>query len=109
LRFAHLGDLGHVLSAKDIQKIGPIDVLMIPVGGVYTINGSEAKQVVNQLKPKRLIFPMHYGVKGYDDLLSADEFIEEQPHVRKLETNKFVIDPAAKTDAPTVVILNPKT
>jgi L-ascorbate metabolism protein UlaG (beta-lactamase superfamily) len=109
LRFVHLGDLGHVLTAKDVQKIGRVDVLLVPVGGVYTINGSEAKRVVEQLKPKRFIVPMHYGVKGYDDLLTADEFLEEQAHVRKVDSNKLVIDPATKTDAPTVVILNPKT
>jgi L-ascorbate metabolism protein UlaG (beta-lactamase superfamily) len=108
LRIVHLGDLGHVLSAKDVQKIGPVDVLLIPIGGVYTINGSEAKKVVEQLKPKQFIVPMHYGVKGYDDLLPADEFLEDQTQVRKVEDNKLVIDPAAKPKAPTVVILNAK-
>lgn len=108
LRVVHLGDLGHVLSPKDVQKIGPVDVLLIPVGGVYTINGSEAKKVVEQLKPKRFIFPMHYGVKGYEDLLPADEFLEDQANVKRLEDNKLVIDPAAKTSAPTVILLNPK-
>lgn len=109
LRFVHLGDLGHVLSSKDVQKIGPVDVLMLPIGGVYTINGSEAKKVVEQLKPKRFIVPMHYGVKGYDDLLPADEFLEDQARVKRLEDNKLVIDPAAKPDAPTVILLNAKS
>jgi L-ascorbate metabolism protein UlaG (beta-lactamase superfamily) len=109
LRIVHLGDLGHVLSPKDVQKIGPVDVLLIPIGGVYTINGSEAKRVVEQLKPKRFIVPMHYGVKGYDDLLPADEFLEEQTQVKKLEDNKLVIDPSAKPDAPTVIILSAKS
>jgi L-ascorbate metabolism protein UlaG (beta-lactamase superfamily) len=108
LRFVHLGDLGHVLSPKDVQKIGPVDVLLIPIGGVYTINGSEAKKIVEQLKPKRFIVPMHYGMKGYDDLLPADEFLEDQSRVRRVEDNKLVIDPAARPDAPTVVILNAK-
>ncbi|HZT79385.1 MAG TPA: MBL fold metallo-hydrolase, partial [Gemmataceae bacterium] len=64
LRIVHLGDLGHKLTpaqVKHLLKDGPIDVLMVPVGGVYTINGSEAKAVVEQLKPKRYILPMHYG------------------------------------------------
>ena len=108
LRFVHLGDLGHVLTAKEIQAIGPVDVLMIPVGGVYTINGSDAKKVVEQLKPKRFIVPMHYGMKGYEDLLPADEFLDEQSHVRRSESNKLTIDSEAKVDAPTIVILNPK-
>src|SRR5262249_27084395 len=105
----HLGDLGHVLTPKDVQKIGPVDVLLIPIGGVYTINGSEAKKVVEQLKPRLFIVPMHYGGKGYDDLLPADEFLEDQLKVKRLEDNKLTIDPAAKPDAPTVILLNAKS
>src|SRR5260370_28773834 len=61
LHIVHLGDLGHLLGEKDIKKIGPVDVLMIPVGGVYALNGADAKQVVEQLKPRQYILPMHYG------------------------------------------------
>src|SRR5262249_51896548 len=42
-RICHLGDVGHLLTPAQVQKIGEVDVLMVPVGGVYTINGSEAK------------------------------------------------------------------
>ena len=49
-----------------LKKIGDVDVLMIPVGGVYTLNGSEAKKVVEQIKPKEYIFPMHYGTKIFE-------------------------------------------
>ena len=77
-RIVHLGDLGHLLTKEQIKKIGRVDILMIPIGGVYTINGSEAKKVVDQLKPRYYILPMHYGNKMYDDLLNADEFLEEQ-------------------------------
>src|SRR5205814_3222627 len=49
LRIVHLGDLGHLLTPRQIKAIGPVDVLMIPVGGVYTINGSEAQKVVERL------------------------------------------------------------
>jgi L-ascorbate metabolism protein UlaG (beta-lactamase superfamily) len=105
LRFVHLGDLGHVLSPKDIQKIGAVDVLMIPIGGVYTINGSEAKKVVAQLKPKRFIVPMHYGVKGYEDLLPEAEFLEDQTKIRRVEGNKLTIDPAAKPEAAATIVL----
>lgn len=59
LRICHLGDLGHTLIQKQIEKIGRVDILFIPVGGYYTINSNEAVQVITQLKPKYLI-PMHY-------------------------------------------------
>jgi L-ascorbate metabolism protein UlaG (beta-lactamase superfamily) len=80
-RFCHLGDLGHLLTAnqlKAINKDGPIDVLMIPVGGIYTINGAEAKKVVEQIKPKEYIFPMHYGTREFDYALTTEEFLDGQ-------------------------------
>jgi L-ascorbate metabolism protein UlaG (beta-lactamase superfamily) len=109
LKIAHLGDLGHELSAAQVKKIGPVDVLLIPVGGVYTINGSDAKKVVEQLKPKRFIIPMHYGTKVYDDLLSAEEFLDdnEDGTVEQFKTNELVLDaskPAPKK--PVIAVLH---
>lgn len=90
VRFVHLGDLGHELTPEQIKAIGPVDVLMIPVGGIYTINGSTARKVVAQLKPRWYIVPMHCGVRGYEDLLPVDEFLHpkrrsEFPQLKKLE------------------------
>jgi L-ascorbate metabolism protein UlaG (beta-lactamase superfamily) len=78
-KIVHLGDLGHRLSKAQLKQIGPVDVLMIPVGGVYTLNGSQAQDVVKQLKPKEYVLPMHYGNIRYDDLLPLDEFLEDNP------------------------------
>jgi L-ascorbate metabolism protein UlaG (beta-lactamase superfamily) len=103
-RIVHLGDLGHLLTKDQIKKIGTPDILMIPVGGVYTINGTEAKKVVEQLKPKHYILPMHYGVKGYDALLTADEFLEDEKpeHFR----DELKIDVGAKApDKPKIAML----
>ena len=107
LVFCHLGDLGHELTPEQVKAIGKVDVLMVPVGGIYTINGETAKKVVNQLKPRLYVLPMHYGVPGYDDVLGPDEFLDGQKNVKKLpETNELVIPADIKTpDAPTVVML----
>ncbi len=59
LRIVHLGDLGHTLSPEAITAIGTPDVIMIPVGGFYTIDAAEATAVIDQLKPK-IVIPMHY-------------------------------------------------
>jgi len=59
-RLAHLGDLGHVLEAAAAQAIGPLDLLLIPVGGHFTIDAAQATTVVGQLRPKWTV-PMHYG------------------------------------------------
>ena len=59
IRLCHLGDLGHVLAPSQIGMIGEVDILLIPVGGVYTINSEEALAVVSQLNPS-IVIPMHY-------------------------------------------------
>jgi L-ascorbate metabolism protein UlaG (beta-lactamase superfamily) len=107
LRVCHLGDLGHMLSERQLRAIGTVDVLMIPIGGIYTINGSEAKELVKQIKPTRYILPMHYGTRVYEDLLDASEFIDGLKNVDKqLKTNEIDIDPTSKPPAePRVVLL----
>ena len=65
LRIAHLGDLGHELSDTQLEKLGKPDVLMIPVGGFYTIDAVAAKNIVDACSP-RLVVPMHYREGGAD-------------------------------------------
>ena len=59
VRICHLGDLGHLLSEEDAAALGDVDVLMIPVGGVYTLDAGGAKKVVGQIRPK-VVIPMHF-------------------------------------------------
>jgi L-ascorbate metabolism protein UlaG (beta-lactamase superfamily) len=98
LKVVHLGDLGHTLSPAQLKKLGDVDVLFVPVGGVYTLNGEDAAKVVKQIKPRRYVIPMHYGTPVYDDLLSADEFLEDSKKetIKKYKTNELLIDPSAK-------------
>ena len=106
LTFCHLGDLGHVPTDAQAKAIGPIDVLMVPVGGVYTLNGEGAKLTVAKLKPRLFVLPMHYGVPGYDDLLPVDEFLDGVAGVKKTpESNELLVPVDAKPAAPTVVVL----
>jgi L-ascorbate metabolism protein UlaG (beta-lactamase superfamily) len=69
LRCCHLGDLGCALSNEQVNEIGPVDLLFVPVGGHHTLDALQAHKVVEQLKP-RLVFPMHYGTGQ----LQRDEF-----------------------------------
>lgn len=106
LKFVHLGDLGHTLSDDQIRQIGPVDVLMIPVGGVYTLNGARAKEVMVQLKPRRIVVPMHYGVGSWEDLLPVTEFLDGLPNVQRTpSTNLISIDPSAPPPKEPVVIV----
>jgi L-ascorbate metabolism protein UlaG (beta-lactamase superfamily) len=107
-RIVHLGDLGHPLSTTQLKNIGKVDVLMIPVGGVYTLNGSDAKGVVDQLKPKEYVLPMHYGTAVYSDLLTAKEFLEDFPkaNIAVSKENTLVLNRDAQRPRPLVVLLH---
>jgi len=73
----HLGDLGHKLSDQQIEDIGDIDILMIPVGGNYTIGAKEAVEVIGQIEPK-IIIPMHYKITGLNvPIEGSEKFIKE--------------------------------
>ncbi|MFZ5845258.1 MAG: MBL fold metallo-hydrolase [Patescibacteria group bacterium] len=56
----HLGDLGHILTTSDVDSLDGVDVLLIPVGGIYTIDAATAASVVKTVEP-RVVIPMHYG------------------------------------------------
>ncbi len=107
-KIVHLGDLGHRLTPAQLKKLGPVDVLMIPVGGVYTLNGSEAKEVVEQIKPKEYIFPMHCGTKVYHDVLPATEFVDGQvrANVTSSDDNRLSLNRDPQRPRPLIVQLN---
>lgn len=76
LRVCHMGDIGHMLSAEQLNALGEIDILMIPVGGYYTVDANAAKAICDAIKPKTVI-PMHYrnGNKGVRAVSEADDFL----------------------------------
>lgn len=78
MRICHLGDFGEKeLSAEQLEKIGDIDVLMVPVGGVFTIDAKGASKVISQIEP-RIIIPMHYLIpKLKIKLDDVDKFLKE--------------------------------
>ncbi|MBM3306864.1 MAG: MBL fold metallo-hydrolase [Candidatus Eisenbacteria bacterium] len=90
LRVAHLGDLGHQLSADEAKAVGRVDVLLAPVGGHFTIGPEDAKRVVERLGA-RVVIPMHYktDVLGFP-IRPVDDFLKlmgrvERPGRRSLE------------------------
>jgi len=78
IKIAHLGDLGQTeLTTAQLELVEGVDILLIPVGGKYTINAAEAIKLIGQIDP-RIIIPMHYKIPGLKiDLESADKFIKE--------------------------------
>ena len=73
----HLGDLGHVLTTEQLEDIGNVDMLLLPVGGVSTIDAPGAAQVVRQLEPK-VVVPMHYKTPALNwELEPVERFLKE--------------------------------
>ena len=73
----HLGDLGHVLTSEQVEEIGDVDVLLLPVGGGSTINAAMAAEVIRQVEPKAVI-PMHYKTPSIKrELGSVEDFLKE--------------------------------
>jgi len=73
----HLGDLGHVLTAEQVEEIDNVDVLLLPVGGMTTINAPMAAEVVRQLEPK-VVIPMHYKTEAISwELEPVEKFLKE--------------------------------
>jgi L-ascorbate metabolism protein UlaG (beta-lactamase superfamily) len=110
LRVCHCGDLGHIPDARQAAEIGRIDILLLPVGGTFTVNAKEAYQVVNLLKPSVTV-PMHYktpeisfNVDGVDKFLSEAGLsgrTDIYAHKREIEVTKANI----KT-LPEVIVLD---
>ncbi len=74
--FCHLGDLGEAYSDELVQRLGKADVLFIPVGGRYTVDGVTAKKFVDGIAP-RVVIPMHYKpVDGSLDITDAQPFLQ---------------------------------
>lgn len=78
MTLCHMGDFGEEkLSDQQVEDIGDIDILMIPVGGTYTINAKEAVEVISQIEPK-IIIPMHYKIPDLKlDIDGPEKFVKE--------------------------------
>jgi len=92
MRLCHLGDLGQdELSSDQVSKIGNVDILFVPVGGVYTIGAKAAAKVVSQIEP-RIVIPMHYLLAGLKfKLHKVDEFLKEMGVKNAEAQNKFTV------------------
>jgi len=83
IRVAHLGDLGHLLTKDQLAALGKVDVLLTPIGGVFTIDPATAAKLVDQIKP-RLVIPMHFKTpKCGFPLASVDDFAKLLTRVKK--------------------------
>ena len=107
IRVCHLGDLGHLLDDRQVAEIGTVDILLIPVGGYYTIDARVASEVCNQLKP-RIIIPMHYRTeKGIPGIAGVDDFLRGKEGVNRLDTSEAGFKREELPSSTQVLVLKP--
>lgn len=109
LSVVHLGDLGHELTSKQVQEINGVDILLCPVGGVYTIGPVEAAKVVTELEPS-IVIPMHYKTPlltgdAFADLKGVDDFIKELGVEQVERTDKLSVTKVSLPEEMRVVVL----
>lgn len=110
IRLAHLGDLGQTsLTDEQLEVLDGIDVLMIPVGGKYTINAPTAVEIIEQIEP-RVIIPMHYKMPGLKvDLDGVEPFIKALGLPTQPEAKLRLVKKDLLTEERRLVILEPST
>jgi L-ascorbate metabolism protein UlaG (beta-lactamase superfamily) len=94
--FCHLGDLGHELTQSQLDEIGDVDVLFVPVGGGETIGPAEANSVIGQIEPK-IVVPMHYASAQFSfeyDLAPLEKFTHERGIKEIAPEDKLIVTPA---------------
>ena len=105
LRVVHAGDLGHLLDQNILSRIGRTDVLMLPVGGTYTVNATEATQVMNAIKPS-VTLPMHYkSEKTGLPLAPVEDFTKGKKRVRKVDGSEIEVTLDTLPKEPEIVVL----
>jgi L-ascorbate metabolism protein UlaG (beta-lactamase superfamily) len=106
ISIAHLSDLGGPLNPKQLETLGNVDVLLVPVGGKFTLDAKKAVEVVSQIEP-RIVIPMHYAVPGLKlDLDPVEKFIKELGVKPRMEDKLKVIKKDLPTEDMELVILN---
>jgi L-ascorbate metabolism protein UlaG (beta-lactamase superfamily) len=107
LQVCHLGDLGHIPTEQQIKQIGPVDLLLLPVGGVYTIDPSQATLTVQKLNP-RVIIPMHFKTPrcGFP-LASVEEFTKGKSSVKNPGVCEWELKRESLPLTPEIIVLQP--
>lgn len=109
ISIVHLGDLGHELNASQVDSLDGIDILLVPVGGVYTIDAATAAKVVHEIESS-VVIPMHYNKPGLDQkafghLSGVEAFLKEMSKGDVVAQPKFSISKDKLPEEMQVVVL----
>ncbi len=109
MKFCHLGDLGQKqLTNEQLEKIGNVDILMIPVGGTYTLSSAESQKIISQIEPL-VVIPMHYSLpKLKMDLEDVNKFLKVMGKNSVAVQDKFTVKASAlPKEGMEIVVLQP--
>ena len=107
MKLCHLGDLGHALDPEQVNEIGAVDILFVPVGGFYTIDASVASRVCDQLKPK-VVIPMHFKTPKCDyPIAGVDDFLGGKKDVRRVGNSEADFERERLPASTEIVLLQP--
>jgi len=106
LRVCHLGDLGHIPDAGQVSSIGQVDILLLPVGGHFTIDADAAKATAELLDPG-IIIPMHYKTPAIDfPIETADRFLKKYAKAEVPGAAEIEVTPQDLGGETRVIVLN---
>ncbi|MCX5804746.1 MAG: MBL fold metallo-hydrolase [Proteobacteria bacterium] len=107
LTIMHAGDLGHTLGKEAVEEIGKIDILLIPVGGFYTIDAREATKVMKDLKPA-ITIPMHFKTdKCNFPISNVQGFIGDKKDVKRVKASEIEIKKELLPKEREIIVLEP--
>ena len=92
MRIAHFGDIGAMLPQEQLAKLTELDAALIPVGGYYTIDGTEAHELADKISPN-VIIPMHYRTEteGLTEISSPEKFLQYYDNVKRYPEHFIII------------------
>jgi len=106
ISIAHLGDLAHKLENEQLEVLAGTDILLIPVGGKYTLDAKKAVDVISQIEP-RIVIPMHYKTKGLDiEIDDVEKFVREMGIKPSIEDRLKISQKELPSEDMELVILN---
>lgn len=105
LRLAHMGDLGHTLAQDTVKKMGRVDVVLLPVGGFYTIDSDEAGKVMHDINP-RITIPMHYKTPKCEfPIAGVDAFTTGKSGVKAVNAVEIEVKKDSLPKDPEVIVM----
>ncbi len=105
LNLVHMGDIGHSLDSELLKKIGKVDILLLPVGGFFTIDATMAQKIMNDIKPS-ITVPMHYKTEKCNfPITPVEDFTKNQKNVRVLRESDIMIKKDMLPKEPEIIVL----